>query len=508
MLKSLQHYLYPLVFRQQTHHCLAEARARSQIRWSLLQARWAGGSTNLVYNALRVSVQCGPLSTKCALEVLGDCSLKESLDTVAILARIIHEPILSRHDIFVPAAECLTRAITSLKLDSTKCANETIPADFWTMIDKLLTICSVAASHDKNAYESALRLRGALHWMARVSAPDRTNLWQREHHWARLLSSALSIQSVSCTNRIWERNTLTLTPKNLSLRLAAVHSLKHGKILLRELASDVSDSDRSVSGLRRSMIFMPFHAALNDDDEQVRNAAAEVVAFVLNRRNAENVFPRIQSYAIPIVALDQLFRWFETLGDEDEEELVAVCLEILTVTERTEQPADPSEPPATHLNIPPKLVPAQQMLDDALQQDAALFVVEKPNLYYDPVQDARRAARLLLCLRRKRPGALAHRLGEWVLEGLTALLETAQARPSGALGWTSDPDVFVLGMRLFITADMILSKGWITPSASEWAQHELLNSLRMVLASLDDPKLRLPRSWRVQVRATLNKPVF
>lgn len=94
-------------------------------------------------------------------------------------------------------------------------------------------------------------------------------------------------------------------------------------------------------------------------------------------------------------------------------------------------------------------IPVKDLLTAARKEDSSLFVEEKQNLYIDPVQEASRWAAAIHLLS---PSAfhphLASQLEEWALEGLKHLTDVAHGEIDGPLGWTSKPEVFVLGMRV------------------------------------------------------------
>lgn len=88
-------------------------------------------------------------------------------------------------------------------------------------------------------------------------------------------------------------------------------------------------------------------------------------------------------------------------------------------------------------------------LRDARRPDPALFVAENPNLFLDPVRDAQRWAHALTHLDPPQELPLDR---AWCIDGLTALLEIAHGRADGPLGWTANPPVFTLGMRIILLA--------------------------------------------------------
>lgn len=98
-----------------------------------------------------------------------------------------------------------------------------------------------------------------------------------------------------------------------------------------------------------------------------------------------------------------------------------------------------------------QLSSVRDILQDAIRQDTALFVEEKANLFMDPVKEAKNWADAIAEFY---PSSLVSDMvsegSAWSIEGLTALIEIAESREDGPLGWTSKPDVFAVGMRIIL----------------------------------------------------------
>ena len=103
------------------------------------------------------------------------------------------------------------------------------------------------------------------------------------------------------------------------------------------------------------------------------------------------------------------------------------------------------------------LTPVEDLLHAARKEGTSLFVKEKQNLYIDPVQEASRWARAIGSLS---PSAVDHevlaKLNTWAIAGLECLINTAEHETDGPLGWTSKPEVFVLGTRVLIAVRLLL----------------------------------------------------
>ncbi|KAK9246382.1 putative death-receptor fusion protein-domain-containing protein [Lipomyces tetrasporus] len=99
------------------------------------------------------------------------------------------------------------------------------------------------------------------------------------------------------------------------------------------------------------------------------------------------------------------------------------------------------------------LSPAQQIAN-AFKTDLSLFVVEKQNLYINDVQEAALWAGMLMHLFSSRPDDATLEttlkcLAEWEASALGLLLkEIGRRGEDGALGWTSNGEVFLFGRRI------------------------------------------------------------
>ena len=268
------------------------------------------------------------------------------------------------------------------------------------------------------------------------------------------------------------------------MRLAVVCSLRDVKWLVRECR-------------RRSKPLEPLLAlydALVDDDDEVRDIAAQVHTFAVSP--ADNGSPDVKSHGIPGPAADDLIHFFASRKPQDIREarsVVTLCVSRIlglgslgTETLWTTRGSTAS---------------ARELLETALAQDNALFIEEKPNLYVDPVSEAKRWARVLggNGLESYLPMSV---LGPWILKGLDALLEQSQARVAGPLGWSSDPEVFVVGMRILIMALFVAQNIQRLKRGTNLCPVDLgpqcLDKLRR-LQTLGDEKGGLHQIWRTHI---------
>jgi hypothetical protein len=179
---------------------------------------------------------------------------------------------------------------------------------------------------------------------------------------------------------------------------------------------------------------------LNDDDDEIRDIAARTTGKFLRAqgfREKEDVVPLLASHRLA----QYLARTFTQSPDLSKE-----AVRRLTGT--------PS--PAPFFSTP-----FAQTLAEQRKEDTALFATEKQNLYRDDTLDAVYWSRILIALPIRAP--LLHNLNDWVLDALAVLTETAMEEEDGALGWTSKPEVFTLGIRVFCAAEVVLK--WDTGEA-------------------------------------------
>jgi hypothetical protein len=104
--------------------------------------------------------------------------------------------------------------------------------------------------------------------------------------------------------------------------------------------------------------------------------------------------------------------------------------------------------------------PFAEVFEGERKEDTALFAQEKQNLYKDDTLDAVVWSRVLLYLPASTiPSDLQEGLAKWVSDGLAVLTETAKEEVDGALGWSSKTEVFTLGMRVLLSAEVVMSWG-------------------------------------------------
>jgi hypothetical protein len=112
------------------------------------------------------------------------------------------------------------------------------------------------------------------------------------------------------------------------------------------------------------------------------------------------------------------------------------------------------------------ITPLKESLKTALQPDTSLFATERQNLFIDSAREVRIWSFVLSALTPPPASSLisAQTVADWALGGLEELTEQMRqskevGRADGPLGWTSNPEVFVLGLK--VLAAVSVCGGWI-----------------------------------------------
>jgi hypothetical protein len=177
--------------------------------------------------------------------------------------------------------------------------------------------------------------------------------------------------------------------------------------------------------------------SLNDDDEEIREAAAEVASRAL--RLPEQAYP--PKPVLPMVASHQLARSLgKTFSDSK-----SLCNEAI------------SRIRGSALETEERGVSTLQTFAKAREENTSLFITEKQNLY---LEDVREALLWSAVARGLQSAAVTKKtfeyLRSWVHESLRLLLDTTRSEHDDALGWSSKPEVFVFAMRALCGASVLL----------------------------------------------------
>ncbi|RYP79117.1 hypothetical protein DL771_000095 [Monosporascus sp. 5C6A] len=264
--------------------------------------------------------------------------------------------------------------------------------------------------------------------------------------------------------------------RTFDTRMAAVAALKS----FSEAVPPSADVNPSPDVERAHLPWLlVLYDALNDDDEEVREAAAQAAAPVLGGR------PRAS-----IEAAARLLAWLRGRYGSDAEFRARAAGRMIGHHAAHNMPGEEGAGAR---------IPAEQQLRVAMRFDGALFVVEEQNQYVDEVREAYRWRDVLFPPPPSSSSSAAattattaaapelRALATWTLAGLrtlTRLLRSgvgeeteaeAEAQKTrgddddddGPLGWTSKPQVFAICARILISGTALLSASPAPPSSSE-----------------------------------------
>ena len=209
-------------------------------------------------------------------------------------------------------------------------------------------------------------------------------------------------------------------------------------------------------------VYVTLCDALVDDDDDVRENAAKTASTILSSYplKVKPISPGQEISLMPSAALEGLFAFLATQYKNSSHFFIE-GISRMTKATGSETDNDVDSLIDTHhsgARERTKLLPSVgEMLNLAMRPDTSLFAEEKQNLFVDDVQEAQRWARALQKLQADSmdAGAISE-LEIWVQEGLEALIEIVRKEAGGVLGWSSIPDVFTIGMRVFLAAEVLL----------------------------------------------------
>ncbi|KAI8966857.1 putative death-receptor fusion protein-domain-containing protein [Daldinia sp. FL1419] len=198
---------------------------------------------------------------------------------------------------------------------------------------------------------------------------------------------------------------------------------------------------------------MALYDALNDDDDEVRAAAALVATPLLSNQ-----------HLISVEAGRRLLQWLsERYGEVDEFRAHVACR--MTGNLPSLPPSALAQGSSNGNSSAAKLLlegwtPAAAQLTEAMRFDDSLFVIEEQNLYVDEVREAHRWSNIFSSLPRESSSEATAVLSQWCLSGLDTLSRIVAAEGTdGPLGWTSKPEVFAICARILISGAALAVAG-------------------------------------------------
>lgn len=227
-------------------------------------------------------------------------------------------------------------------------------------------------------------------------------------------------------------------------RMAAVTAIRTFSLSIIPFLTDQAPSTAHLSWL------LALYDALNDDDDEIRAAAAIAASPILSNRRLVSVEAGLR-----------LLNWLlANFGATEEFRAHVVCRMAGHTTTSTVNA------------LLSDWTPAEAQLAEAMRFDDALFVIEEQNLYIDEVREARRWARMYSSLPPSPPTSSPSRsssssspdeatstLSQWTLAGLQTLTRLVRENEDGPLGWTAKPEVFAICARILIGGAALAKAG-------------------------------------------------
>lgn len=240
-------------------------------------------------------------------------------------------------------------------------------------------------------------------------------------------------------------------------------------------------------------VYIVLYDLLLDDDEDVRDKAAAVASIFLSTSTNGAAIPNIS--LMPPAASLSLLQYMKTEFNESEflfaeaaYRLTGACslfkrgpLEIATPGLNDHETNNSAEKTSDTERMPFDFIrPVREMVQEVRRQDNALFAEEKQNLFVDPVKEAENWALVLMnSIQLEKVVSIISAIENWTMEGLEVLVETANEK-DGPLGWTTKPDVFIVGMRILLAAKVQIH--WLRAGLNrETFLNNILGLLRTLL---------------------------
>ena len=184
-------------------------------------------------------------------------------------------------------------------------------------------------------------------------------------------------------------------------------------------------------------VYIILYDILNDDDEGIREKGARIASWTLSSHIHPFPITSPSMSLSPAAARLQVLEFLK-LNYTDSSALFEEGLSRLLGIERRKG------------SIPELLIPAKILLEVSMKDETSLFAEERQNMYTDIVQEVESWAHLIYALDSKAvSGCMAlSSFQEWAVDGLATLTAAAEHCVDGPLGWTSNPQVFALGLQV------------------------------------------------------------
>jgi hypothetical protein len=205
---------------------------------------------------------------------------------------------------------------------------------------------------------------------------------------------------------------------------------------------------RSDATAQKSPIFLgPYvllYDMLNDDDAEIRNLAAETTSWVLS--GSISPLQKNMTYS-PLRAASCLVDFIADHYSSSPELCQIATRRILG---------------RGHIGSRDNVIQARAVRDtirESQRDNTILFETEKQNLFVNEIREVDNWMKALLQLKESAFEApLLRGIYQWVYEGLEYLVEKSRSgEEDGPLGWTSKPEIYVVGMQVISVAGLFVS---------------------------------------------------
>ncbi|KAI9723327.1 MAG: hypothetical protein M1812_001210 [Candelaria pacifica] len=201
-------------------------------------------------------------------------------------------------------------------------------------------------------------------------------------------------------------------------------------------------------------LLLVLYDTLVDDDEEIRDEGAEVASTWLRMEEEMSL--------MPLAARSALLEFLASRYANSKELCLEALLRLAGPQPSTRQSGGVSADDLSD-GVIAYFHPPDLLFETAKKEDTSLFVEEKQNLFVDEGKEAESWACVLRrCCPSTVSGDVRVQFETWLEEGLSVMLESIKSNVDGPLGWTTKPEIFLLGIRFILGADVIM----------QWARSE------------------------------------
>jgi hypothetical protein len=238
--------------------------------------------------------------------------------------------------------------------------------------------------------------------------------------------------------------------------------------------------------------YLILYDMLNDDDEEIRDTATAVASWVLSYPSP---CPGKIVALAPLAASAQLAE-FIVRNYPNSPRLFCDAVRRLSN----------QEPHLNGIGGDRIFTHISNFMSKYNKESTVLFEEEKQNLFIDEVREIDIWARVLSRLDADAyDKSLANGLFKWVTEGLSYFIDTAISgnNSDGLLGWTSKPEIYILGVRLFRAAEVFLSDAFLCHYSCPEEAKDIITS-RLQLLRKKGREICLHNQWLSRIESALS----